>query len=398
MSSSASAFAKTLPQSLSSRTVLVKCTPAPQSLAERRAILQGLKMTGLQPEIEVFRKLEGAADASSFIAITATPATASNLVHDSPFRRVMIRAPYEAGPAAQAMAAWGGATATATDPHQSGGAAAATTGRVAEPVVVQAPLKVDPAKKPWWWRKAQKEKMKKVQQELIAAVEGEGPSTSSSSEQPQQLQDPESGDAAAANSSSSKAAGSEKEGLSIQRKEFTIHVFPANKDFKHQRMVGRGLLHGPWPLVEHNVDASAPEGQATVRDTFVSASLRRSVPHGRLAPALRDWDTGRQMAVGRGTAAVFDDRPAWELIGAGFHGQAFVQHRMRQREIARKIPAVMRSLVEASRRGQRLGLGLGQEQQQQPQQHEQQNQRRSSLDRWDDEMREANYGQGNEQG
>lgn len=323
---SASAFAKTLPQSLSSRTVLVKCTPAPRGLAERRAILKGLQMTGLSPEIEVFRRLD---DSSSFIAVTAAAGTARNLVDDSPFHRVVITAP---------VPAWGGAALAAGGSLQQP--------QIAEPVVVQSLKKMEKnvKKKSTWWRRR------------IAAQEKEAAEKQAAKElsekaqlQQQQL---EAGDAAAAG----QPPAGPIESLPIQKKEFTIHVFPANQSFSHQRMLGRGLLHGPWPLAINPFASSKEAGhqdQAELRDTFVSAALRKSVPPGRLAPSLKDWDTGRQMAVGRGTAASFDDRAAWELLGGGVHGAAFIQARLHKKRIAAETPAVMRSLAAVARQGQR---------------------------------------------
>lgn len=318
---SASAFAKTLPQSLSSRTVLVKCTPAPRGLSERRAILKGLQMTGLAPEIEVFRKLD---DDSSFIAVTAAAGTARNLVDDSPFRRVVITAP---------TPAWGGA-------------AGSLQPQIAEPVVVQSLKKMQKnvAKKPTWWRRRLAAQEKEAAEKQAAKELAEKTQL-----QQEQL---ESGDAAA--TSVGKPAGL-RESMPIQKKEFTIHVFPANKSFSHQRMLGRGLLHGPWPLAINPFTSSKEQGhqdQAELRDTFVSAALRKSVPPGRLAPSLKDWDTGRQMAVGRGTAASYDDRAAWELLGGGVHGAAFIQARLHKNRIAAETPAVMRSLAAVAQQGQ----------------------------------------------
>ncbi|KAK7965130.1 hypothetical protein PG996_000512 [Apiospora saccharicola] len=344
---SASAFAKTLPQSLSSRTVLVKVTPAPRGLSERRAILKGLQMTGLSPEIEVFRKLD---DDSSFIAVTAAAGTAKNLVDDSPFRRVVITAP---------APAWGGAAV----------AAAISSQQIAEPVVVQSLKKMEKnvKKKSTWWRRR------------LAAQEKEAAEKQAAKELSEKLQleqqQLESGDAAA--TAVGNPAGP-AESLSMKKKEFTIHVFPANKSFSHQRMLGRGLLHGPWPLAINPFTSSKEQGhqdQAELRDTFVSAALRKSVPPGRLAPSLKDWDTGRQTAVGRGTAASFDDRAAWELLGGGVHGAAFIQARLHQKRIAAETPAVMRGLAAVARQGQHR-----------------QRERRSSYGR-DEEEGEAGFGQ-----
>ncbi|KAK8056632.1 hypothetical protein PG993_001859 [Apiospora rasikravindrae] len=373
MSSSASAFAKTLPQSLSSRTVLVKCTPTPRSLAERRAILKGLLMTGQRPEIEVFRKLD---DDSSFIAVAATAATATCLVDDSPFRRLMVTAPAQAGATAQATAAWGSAAAAAGTAGSSSAAAAAAAATdaapLAEPVVVQVLKKnektKDPSKRPLWWRKREEKRMKEAAERQAAAEKLAAE---------QQQKDLESGDAAAATAGKSGA----EESLSIQKKEFTIHVFPANKGFNHQRMLGRGLLHGPWPLNINTFLASGDghQDQAELRDTFISAALRKSVPPGRLAPSLKDWDTGRQMAIGRGTATGFDDRAAWELLGVGVHGASFIQHRLHQKDIASKTPAVMHSLAAMSRQGLHR-------------------QRWNSYGRDEEEGRETGFGQGEDMG
>lgn len=54
----ASVFAKTLPVSLRSRTIFVKCTPAPANFTERRAVLRALATTGANSDIEVFKKLD----------------------------------------------------------------------------------------------------------------------------------------------------------------------------------------------------------------------------------------------------------------------------------------------------------------------------------------------------
>lgn len=58
MTSSASAFAKLVTPSLSSRTVFVKCTPVPANFTERRAVLRSLYSSATEPDIEVFKKLE----------------------------------------------------------------------------------------------------------------------------------------------------------------------------------------------------------------------------------------------------------------------------------------------------------------------------------------------------
>ncbi|KAI2625598.1 hypothetical protein GGR54DRAFT_637381 [Hypoxylon sp. NC1633] len=98
----ASAFAEILQTSLSSRTVYVKCVPAPVSFYERRAVLRALQnLTG--ETIETFKKLE---DNSSFVAVTSKPGSATALVNESPINRVVIAQDPSAATLPSA-AAWG---------------------------------------------------------------------------------------------------------------------------------------------------------------------------------------------------------------------------------------------------------------------------------------------------
>ncbi|KAI1861450.1 hypothetical protein JX265_004462 [Neoarthrinium moseri] len=99
----ASAFARSLPTTLSSRTLFVRCTPAPTSFTERRAVLKVLRTTAGNPEIEVFKKLE---DNSSFIAVTKEVSAATALVTDSPFKRIVYTQD-RAAAATFATTAWG---------------------------------------------------------------------------------------------------------------------------------------------------------------------------------------------------------------------------------------------------------------------------------------------------
>ncbi|KAI1634860.1 hypothetical protein F4809DRAFT_490731 [Biscogniauxia mediterranea] len=86
MSSSASAFAQLIPFHLKSRTIFVKCTPAPANFYERRAVLRTLQNT-TSGGIETFKKLE---DNSSFIAVTTKPDAATSLIQDAPLVRTLI--------------------------------------------------------------------------------------------------------------------------------------------------------------------------------------------------------------------------------------------------------------------------------------------------------------------
>ncbi|KAI1778664.1 hypothetical protein F4818DRAFT_306372 [Hypoxylon cercidicola] len=86
MSLKPSALAELLQASLSSRTVYVKCIPAPTSFYERRAVLRTLQSSS-QETIETFKKLE---DNSSFVVVTTKPDAATAMVNDSPITRVVI--------------------------------------------------------------------------------------------------------------------------------------------------------------------------------------------------------------------------------------------------------------------------------------------------------------------
>ncbi|ETS82141.1 hypothetical protein PFICI_07143 [Pestalotiopsis fici W106-1] len=109
----ASVFAKTLPSSLSARTLFVKCSPAPSSFTERRAVLKTLAAAGTDTNIEVFKRLE---DSSSFIAVTTTPESARSLLSDSPYERI-VHLQDAAKASLFSTAAWGASfRTTITDP------------------------------------------------------------------------------------------------------------------------------------------------------------------------------------------------------------------------------------------------------------------------------------------
>ncbi|KAI5923913.1 hypothetical protein F4810DRAFT_710006 [Camillea tinctor] len=86
MSSFASALAQLIPFHLKSRTVFVKCIPAPANFYERRAVLRTLQ-NSTSDGIETFKRLE---DNSSFIAVTRKPDTATSLIQDAPLVRTLM--------------------------------------------------------------------------------------------------------------------------------------------------------------------------------------------------------------------------------------------------------------------------------------------------------------------
>ncbi|KAI1477447.1 hypothetical protein K445DRAFT_11058 [Daldinia sp. EC12] len=104
MSRKASALAELFQASLSSRTVYLKCVPAPVTFSERRAVLRAVqKIT--HETVEAFKKLE---DNSSFVVVTTIPGTATALVNDSPFTRVIIEQdPNAASSPTPSASSWG---------------------------------------------------------------------------------------------------------------------------------------------------------------------------------------------------------------------------------------------------------------------------------------------------
>ncbi|TGJ84941.1 hypothetical protein E0Z10_g3844 [Xylaria hypoxylon] len=86
MSTSGSALAQLKPFTLSSRSLFIKCVPAPRSFYERRAVLAALQKSS-QQSIETFKRLQ---DSSSFIAVTTKPDAATDLLDSSPLERTII--------------------------------------------------------------------------------------------------------------------------------------------------------------------------------------------------------------------------------------------------------------------------------------------------------------------
>ncbi|KAI1418450.1 hypothetical protein F5Y13DRAFT_1423 [Hypoxylon sp. FL1857] len=256
MSRTASAFAEILQSSLSSRTVYVKCIPAPTTFFERRAILRSIqKLT--HETVETFKKLE---DNSSFVVVTTKPGTATALVNDSPITRVICEQdPYAAN--APNGASWG--------------AEYDMRGSITTPINPLAPsktTKTTPA-----------------------------------------LSD-----------------------LGISHKTFTLHMFAANKTYNHKETINKNPLHGRWPSNGRNME------------TFVSAALRRSVPSGAMAPALRDWHTANQLS--RDSTSFADEGAegaAAALLGKKrlSSREVFLMERIRARRNAKGTPAIMKSLA-----------------------------------------------------
>ncbi|KAI1120754.1 hypothetical protein F5Y10DRAFT_283039 [Nemania abortiva] len=257
MSASPSALAQLKPFSLSSRSLFVKCVPAPRTFYERRAVLAALQKSS-QQSIGTFKKLE---DNSSFIAITTRPDAAETLIANSPLERIII-SQNSSHDAASTRNSW-------SPDHD-------VSGPIAAPVH---PL----------------------------------PSTS-----------------AAAKPTPATAE------LGLSYKTFTLHIFPTNADYDHREEVRKNPLHGQWP----------GDGKT---ETFISSALRRVVPASAIAPALRDWETGNQLAHDADSFA--DDGPegaASTLLGRKRLSarECFLLERIRRRGAERETPKVMNGLFQ----------------------------------------------------
>ncbi|KAI1742624.1 hypothetical protein F4680DRAFT_22535 [Xylaria scruposa] len=257
MSTSGSALAQLKPFTLGSRSLFVKCVPAPRSFYERRAVLAALQRSS-QQSIETFKKLQ---DSSSFIAVTTRPDAAATLLENSPLERTIISQGSRSD-AASMSSTW---SSNYDD----------VSGPIAAPVN---PLPADVVAKP-----------------TPASVD-----------------------------------------LGLSYKTFTLHIFPANADYDHIAEVRKNPLHGPWP------------GNGKT-ETFISAALQRVVPSGVMAPALRDWETGNQLAHDNDSFA--DNGPegaASTLLGKKRLSarEAFLMERIRRRGAEKDMPKVMSSLFQ----------------------------------------------------
>ncbi|KAI0913906.1 hypothetical protein F4823DRAFT_558488 [Ustulina deusta] len=255
MSTSGSALAQLKPFTLRSRSLFIKCVPAPRSFYERRAVLAALQKTS-QQSIEVFKKLQ---DGSSFIAVTTRPEAATTLLDRSPLERIIV----------------------SQDPGSDEVLSRSTwssDGDVSGPIA--APINLLPTKS--------------TVTPTPAAAD-----------------------------------------LGLSHKSFTLHIFPVNDDYDHREAVRKNPLHGRWP------------GNGRT-ETFMSAALKRVVPSGAMAPALRDWETGNQLAHDSDNFA--DNGPegaASMLLGRKRNTarESFVMERIRRRGAEQEIPTVMSSLV-----------------------------------------------------
>ncbi|KAI0431218.1 hypothetical protein F5Y09DRAFT_202471 [Xylaria sp. FL1042] len=91
MSTSGSALAQLKQFTLGSRSLFVKCTPAPRSFYERRAVLAALQKLS-QQSIQMFKRLQ---DSSSFVVLTTRPEAATKLIDRSPLKRIVVTQGYD---------------------------------------------------------------------------------------------------------------------------------------------------------------------------------------------------------------------------------------------------------------------------------------------------------------
>ena len=123
--------------------------------------------------------------------------------------------------------------------------------------------------------------------------------------------------------------------LGLSHGTFSIHCFPPNKTFNHLRTVRTHPLHGPWPDNDG-------------RETFISATLRRSVPPGLMAPALRDWVTGGQLSRFTETAADEKGEGALSLLIGRSREKTYQWEQIVARKKERNIPEIMNGLARFS--------------------------------------------------
>jgi hypothetical protein len=116
--------------------------------------------------------------------------------------------------------------------------------------------------------------------------------------------------------------------LGLTSKIFTIHVFPGNVEYNHRRAIGLKMTHGSWP---NNHD----------QETFMSISLKKTIPPGALAPGLRDWETGNQLS---GDSTGLEGEGAEGLLH-NRHADAHKLRRLQRKEARESIPEVMTSLL-----------------------------------------------------
>lgn len=143
---------------------------------------------------------------------------------------------------------------------------------------------------------------------------------------------------------------SSSEDSDTAQKTFTIHCFPAAKDFDHNEGIKQDPLNGPWP------DSGGVE-------TYISASLRQTVPSGHMAPGLRDWETGRQMSRDSGSfvdeevygaAATILGKPRFSKLTTKDR-MGHILERMRVRKSQDEIPEIMNSLAAYVKKVQGAG-------------------------------------------
>ncbi|KAI1177673.1 hypothetical protein F4777DRAFT_187766 [Nemania sp. FL0916] len=265
MATSASALAQLKQFTLRSRSLFIKCVPAPGNFYERRAVLAALQQAS-QQSIETFKRLQ---DSSSFIAITTIPEAASSLIGSSPLERTLALSGASHDEAA-IRPSWGDSSGSEV------------TGRIAAPVHLLPAASAGTAAKPT----------------------------------------PASAD------------------LELAFKTFTLHIFRINKNYDHVLEVRKHPLHGPWP----------GDGK-TNTETYISSALRRVVPSGPMAPALRDWETGNQLARDSSEDSFAGDSS--EGAAATFLGkkrlstrESFILERIRQRSAKRETPKIMDGIFQ----------------------------------------------------
>jgi hypothetical protein len=119
----------------------------------------------------------------------------------------------------------------------------------------------------------------------------------------------------------------------MRRKGFIVHIFPS-ETYPHIEMINRSPLYGSWPKVPGY-------------ETFMSSTLRESVPKGIASDGLSDWETGGQFG---------HEDTSWvqETLlkrNKAEERRQFFKERTARRQQWEKMPTAMKGLAQAGTPG-----------------------------------------------
>lgn len=122
-------------------------------------------------------------------------------------------------------------------------------------------------------------------------------------------------------------------GIGTSKKQFAVHVFPAN-DYIHSSTIRASPLHGPWP-----------EGR---RDTAMYSVLKRTIPSSIATEGLSDWESAGQcedMARGKKVEELVFGQKSMDTDKRALH------MRLKKQEQKKNMPAVMDGLAHLRNQG-----------------------------------------------